>query len=57
MKGGGECNPVSCTSFNQIHVSRIVETAEFRNHFFFAIFTRHGLIFTRSNMTPCVAGK
>ena len=44
-KGEGR-DPVSRTNLNQIHVSRILETAEFTNHMsFLAIFTGHGLIF------------
>ncbi len=39
-------DPVSRTNFNQIHMSRILETAEFTKHMsFLAIFTRHGIIF------------
>ena len=56
----GGRDPVSCRSFtsNQIHVSHILETAEFTNHMsFLAIFTHHGLIFalfhvSRTNFCP-----
>lgn len=46
-KGGrGGCDPVLHRNFNQIHVSRFLETAEFTNHMSFpAIFTCHSLSF------------
>ena len=53
--GGGNRDPISHTSVNQNHVSRILETAEFMNHLsFLVIFMRHGLIFA---LFSCVTVK
>ena len=51
--GGGGHDPVSRTNFNQIHLSLILQTADFTNRMsFLAIFTRHGLIFPYFHASP-----
>ena len=54
--GGGRGDPVSCTTFNQIHVSHILETKNSRISLLislfshaslpFLVFTRHSVLFS-----------